>query len=413
MRGPCSHCGMSLRVLYITGDIAWPPTHGSQVRRWHLLKGLQQAADTDAVVVAPEGREVAREPFVGCTRVVPFRAAHVTSTPSGQRLYASAVGRGILTLGRSRPIRYQLVVEPQQVANFRQQIDLSAYDLVWLSNADIALAFDVTGAAITVVDSNDFDSLADWQLLRRSPWYGAKIWNYLDTAKLWWWERRFARRFSFVVRCSEADRDRQPLPNVIVIPNGSVIPSTIARRPSMRLIFVGELGYGPNTQGLEWFIRDVWPLIRARVPAAAFDIVGQNATDWVRSRDGRDGITVHGFVNDLSPLYAAASAAIAPLFAGGGTRLKILDALAHEVPVVATRIGAFGLGLDDRHGLDFAEDAMSFAAHCIGALTEPQSARVRAAVGRSAVAARFDWQRIQGQVAEFVRTATSGPRSSV
>src|SRR6185503_38437 len=112
-----------------------------------------------------------------------------------------------------------------------------------------------------------------------------------------------ARRYSYVVRCSDEDVARAPAVNVVSIPNGTAVPAEVNRAPVRSVLFVGELGYPPNAEGLEWFLREVWPGVRRAVPDASFDIVGRNARPGVRDADGVNGVTVHGFVPSLAERY--------------------------------------------------------------------------------------------------------------
>ena len=109
------------------------------------------------------------------------------------------------------------------------------------------------------------------------------------------------------------------------------------------LMFVASFGYMPNVDAAVWFVRAVWPALRARLPRAKLWLVGRDPPASIIALRHRPGVTVTGGVPDLAPLYARASLALVPLRAGGGTRIKLLEALGQGVPVVATRIGAAGI----------------------------------------------------------------------
>lgn len=260
-----------------------------------------------------------------------------------------------------------------------------------------------------MLDADDFGYVRDWQLLRHSPWYGAKVWNYVDVLKLWWHERRLHKLYSAVVRCSDEDRLRHPADNVVVIPNGTRIPPATNRSPDQRILFVGDIGYEPNRQGLEWFLLEVWPKIRSRVPAAALDIVGRKPPPDIVAANGKHGVCVHGFVEDLAKVYAQAACSVVPLLAGGGTRLKILESLAHETPVVATTLGAFGIPADASHGLVRADHPDTFADHCVACLSQPQLHTAPAAAGRQLVRDQYDWESIRRRVAELALRVATAP----
>lgn len=393
-----------MRFLFVNGNLLAPFRPGGQIRRWNMLQGLLKAGPTDALVFCRPDEAIAPEVYEGCEHVFRADIGPLCPTETFLRRYQSTLGRGLLVLGSRYPFQYPL----HDLATLRRQlrlsVDLNSYDVVWFGRADLALAVGPCGRAATVLDGDDFEYVREGLLLWHSRWYGAKLWNYLDVAKLWWWERSFPRRFTRVVRCSEEDRRRQPAANVVVIPNGTDVPDTLdARQPQKRLLFVGMIGYRPNAQGLEWFINAIWPIVRQRVSGAELDIVGAGAPPWLVEQDGKNGIHVRGFVKELDPFYNRVAAAVAPLLAGGGTRLKILEAIGRRTPVVSTTLGAFGLDLTDSHGVYRADEPATFAARCVELLTNPQQAEAAADYGRMKVRETYDWRVIRDQVAALVQ----------
>jgi polysaccharide biosynthesis protein PslH len=184
-------------------------------------------------------------------------------------------------------------------------------------------------------------------------------------------ERTWLPRFDLVLAVSElherAVRERHPGLSVAIVPN--VVPNTVEvperierapRSSTLRLLFVGNLSYEPNVDAVLWLSREILPLLGRR---PELRIAGSHPIEAVWELAGPD-IEVHADPEDLAPQYAWADAALAPIRAGGGTRIKILEAFAAGVPVVATGIGAEGLAV--RHGehLLLADDAVGFAAAC-------------------------------------------------
>jgi glycosyltransferase involved in cell wall biosynthesis len=394
-----------MRILYVTADISWPPSFGGEIRRWNILQGLLQAGETDVVIFRPEGRAISNRSFAGCGRIVQVKRCHLDFGERHKRLYGSTLGRGLLTLGSALPFEYHGQARNELRAQLQREVDFRIYDIVWFATARTAVPIGRIDTQATILDGDDFGYVREWLLLRSSPWYGAKVWNYLNIAKIWWWERSFPYHFSFVVRCSEEDRSRHPAVNVVVIPNGTVIPATVSRMPQGRVLFVGDLGYAPNSQGLQWFLDRVWPLIQRRVPDAVLDIAGRNPPLAIQKAHGKLGVVVHGFVEDLTPLYRTASLSIVPLHAGGGTRLKVLESLANAVPVVSTNVGAFGIDANVQHGLHRADNPNRFATYCAAVLLETELSQSRASAGREFVRSKYDWGIIQQQVADLVHRA--------
>lgn len=150
---------------------------------------------------------------------------------------------------------------------------------------------------------------------------------------------------AFVV--SEHDRDllmsRVPKATIVVAPNGvSDGCFTVSEARTRRVVFVGHLGWRPNIDAASWLVELVWPLVHRSVPDATLHLVGRSPSRRVRELV-RDSVEVHGDVESVLPYVSGACAATAPLLAAGGTRLKILEAMACGTPVVSTPLGALGL----------------------------------------------------------------------
>ena len=156
-----------------------------------------------------------------------------------------------------------------------------------------------------------------------------------------------------------------------------------AARGGLRLLFVGTFGYFPNADAVLFLCREVLPALhRLTDRAIVLDLAGAGDTTALQDIARHPGVTLHGYVEDLEPLYAAADIAVVPLRAGGGTRIKILEAFAHGVPVVATRLAAEGIAAMDQDHILLADDAESFARACLATVLQPELAARR--VGRAA-----------------------------
>lgn len=400
-----------MKILYVTTAISWPLTNGGHIRRWNVLQGLLSAGSTDVLVFTRKTSPDDLRAFDGCSRCIPLDPRLLESGTQTAR-YRSTVGRGILTLLTVRPFEFQFPQALQLSVEVAKRVDFREYDVVWFATAHTAMAFREMSSVVSILDGDDFEYIRESALLWTSPWYGAKIWNYLNIAKLWWWERSLARKHEVVVRCSKEDRERHPADNIKVIPNGTNIPNYCERAPERRLLFVGLLSYPPNIGAMEWFLTKIWPSVRAAIPDAACDIVGKDAPRSIADHDGRNGVNLHGFVRDLAPLYTSAAATIAPLKAGSGTRLKIIEALAHAVPVISTTLGAFGIEAGAEQGLERCDSEEAFAAQCIAQLRYPNANQGKANAGRDFVREHYDWKTIQSQVADLARLVSTGSKSS-
>ena len=160
-------------------------------------------------------------------------------------------------------------------------------------------------------------------------------------------------------------------------------------------IFVGGLNWYPNRRGVKWFLSEVYPRIVKEFPEARFTMVGR-CDDRFRAdllRHG-SGVEMTGEVEDIRPFVAKSAVYVCPIHEGGGTRLKILDAMAQGIPLVATTMAVEGIGIKaDEHAL-LADDAIGFARLVIEVIRRPELGRKLAAAAYDLVAASYSWESI-------------------
>ncbi|HTR02234.1 MAG TPA: glycosyltransferase [Thermoanaerobaculia bacterium] len=193
----------------------------------------------------------------------------------------------------------------------------------------------------------------------------------------------------------------------LVVPNGVDLGRYTLRGAPPRaetIVFVGDLSWPPNAEGVAWFAKSVWPRVRAARPDATVEVVGRDAPSALTALGG-ERFVFAGEGGDTRPVWARAAVAIVPLLAGGGTRLKVLEAAACGAPVVATAVGAEGLDLSDAE-IRRADRPEDFAAAVVGLLADPEAARRQAAAARARVEAAYGWAAIgRAFAAELSRRA--------
>jgi glycosyltransferase involved in cell wall biosynthesis len=233
--------------------------------------------------------------------------------------------------------------------------------------------------------------------------------------------RRFRRhdlrhfdRYSTLVAVSDRDRAdllaASPRSRVEVVPNGVASDElTVIPEPEGApvLLFTGTLNHPPNAEGIEWFADRAWPAIRARRPDASLLVVGREPPPSVTRLGARPGIEVVGPVPDMRDWYAKATAVVVPLLSGGGSRLKILEAIACGRAVASTSAGAEGLDLEDGRELVIADGAEAFAAATLRLLEGPDLRAELAATGRRAAEERYDWRVLGDRLESVLASAAS------
>jgi glycosyltransferase involved in cell wall biosynthesis len=217
-------------------------------------------------------------------------------------------------------------------------------------------------------------------------------------------ERRTIKRFDHVAVVSEQERTRLPdgAHSVLVCPNGRDPSAVLPPAPDPTVAFVATMGWGPNIDAALWLGRDIWPLVLAQVPRARLLLVGRDPPPSVLALDG-DNVQVTGTVPDVTPYLAESRVVVAPLRAGGGTRLKIMEALDTGRPVVATSVGCEGIEDLVGRGVLVADDASGLADAVAGLLLDPARASVLGRTGHDAVAAEHTWDRALAPLLEAVQ----------
>jgi glycosyltransferase involved in cell wall biosynthesis len=201
------------------------------------------------------------------------------------------------------------------------------------------------------------------------------------------------------VVCSEREQvqllRRVPEARIAVVGNGVDVgfygaPSVETTTPN-RIVFVGSMDYHANVDAAVWFSRDIWPYVLERFPHWRLTLVGSNPAAAVSALASQPGIEVTGTVPDVRPYYREAMAAVVPLRTGGGTRLKILEAMAAGVPVVSTALGAEGLDVSPGRNILMAEKEKDWLL-ALASISDGSSLRsTLISEGQRLVATRYDW----------------------
>lgn len=179
-----------------------------------------------------------------------------------------------------------------------------------------------------------------------------------------------------------------------------------------RVAFVGSMDWLPNQDGILDFVSQVWPLVRQRVPDATFEVIGRNPPASISSLDGQQGMRVLGTVPDVRPHLAEAQVVIVPLLVGGGTRLKIFEAMAMAKPVVSTSLGAEGLEVRSGEDIIIADGAEQFADAVVQLLDDPDRCAQLSESARQLVQERFSAETVAGQFDRILQDAVSNRGAS-
>jgi glycosyltransferase involved in cell wall biosynthesis len=232
----------------------------------------------------------------------------------------------------------------------------------------------------------------------------------LQAQRMFNWEKAACNTASHVIAVSEVDRkimrERFGTHALSAIGTG-VDLDYFAAPPTKALqfdfVFVGSMDWMPNVDGMEWFLSEVLPIIRTSKPDVRLAIVGRNPPPAILAKADRASVTVTGTVPEVRPFLWQSAISIVPLRVGGGTRLKIFEAMAAGTPVVATTIGAEGLPVRHDETIQIADTPQDFAAECLRLLENSQQCRRISQAALEMVRANFSWERVTRDFEEILQ----------
>ena len=297
---------------------------------------------------------------------------------------------------------------PEYAARLNQLLAEQTFDIIQIESLEMAVYLPVIKRACpqTPVIYDSFNAEYDLQRticqaeIHDPRHLAGAVYSFIQWRRLLRYESATCRRADHVLAVSEADAvalRTQCGVIATVLPNGidmATYKPGLAAAEGMgaaALVFTGTMDYRPNVDAVLWFARHVLPRIRSQVPEAHLWVVGQRPHRRLESLRREAGITLTGRVESTLPYIAGAAVYVAPLRMGGGTRLKLLEAMALERAVVATRLGAEGFPLRGGRELLLADEPERFAQAVVSLLRDPARRRALGQAGRRFVQARYDW----------------------
>lgn len=385
-------------LLAITSEAPWPLDTGGRLRTFHLLRALARDYSVRLVTAMPSGDKAAIDALAG-------QGIEVEAAAVGPRSTAREAARAIRAAALGEPYVLYRRHDRRAVRKILRRLAIHPPDVLYLDHLDSFLYRPLFPGVPCVLDlHNVYSTIASRAALERRP---GPIRAYLKReSRLLGRIERLASR-SVDVLMTVSDEDARHLtawdgPRPHVVPNG-VDCDAYADLPTGRysttptLLFVGAMSWEPNVRCVRFLAREVLPRLRARCPAARLRIVGRDPTPSVLALGAEPNIEVTGAVPDVRPYLREAALLAVPLETGGGTRLKILEALAAGLPVVSTPVGCEALRVVPDEHIVIAE-RHQFADAIADLLADPDRAHRLAVRGRALVRDAYDW-RIAGEAA--------------
>lgn len=383
-----------MNVLMLTQVLPYPPDSGPKIKTYNMIKYLAQRHRVTLVsFIRGDQSEHARhlEQYCESVHTVPIERGAMRD--AWYMVLSFVTGQPFMMLRDDRKAMRNLVDE----LSARHQFDIAHADQLNMGQ----YAERIPGA-FKILDAHN----ALWLLYKRlwetmssglRKWLLGRDWRMLKT-----YEGRLVREFDAVLAVSHEDKIalQEAAGETVDI---AVIPiavdteevAVVEREPSPRhILHIGTMYWPPNIDSVNWFVQEIYPLICQQRPDVQFDVVGSRPpAELLALNDAGLGINVAGYVEDPTPYQQRAAVMVVPLLAGGGMRVKILNALAEGIPIVSTTLGYEGIEVTPGQDILVGDTPEAFAAEVLRVLNDPDLGRQLAANGRCLAEEKYDYRK--------------------
>ncbi|HEX8098376.1 MAG TPA: glycosyltransferase [Pyrinomonadaceae bacterium] len=399
-----------MRILWLKTELLHPVDKGGRIRTYNMLRELKRehhvtylTLDDGQCAVDARGRAAEY-----CHELI--TVPHSTRAKFTAGFYLD-LARNLVSPLPYFMQKYSSALMRRKVA---EQVQGGRFDVVVCDFLMSAINVPQELDCPTVLFEHNVEAII-WKRhfeVQRNPL--KKAYLYGQWRKALAYERAACRRFDYVVTVSPDDgetiRRWFGVERVADVPTGVDTEyfrplGTEAREPH-NLVFTGSMDWLPNEDAIRYFTEEIMPLVKRSVPDVTLTVVGRNPFPGLVELSRRDpSVIVTGRVEDVRPYMERAAVYVVPLRIGGGTRLKIYEAMAMEKPIVSTTVGAEGLPVRDGEELLLADTPEEFAARVVGLLTDETSARELGLRAARVVRERFSWGGVAARFAELCERA--------
>jgi polysaccharide biosynthesis protein PslH len=378
-----------MKILYVCHRVPYPPKRGGKIRPFNMIRHFsEQGHQVTVASLARDARELeeAADLKSYCSQVIVETVSRVSA--------ALQMAGNVPT---TRPSSFGYFWSPRLAQRIRAHVEQSHPDLIFAHCSSVAPYVAYMRDAAKIIDFGDMDS-QKWREYSSQRHFPLSLVYWLEAIKLERAERACSGLFDLATCTTAAElRSLQTLGamcpsdwfpngvdcNYFAPNNGTYDPNTIA--------FVGRMDYFPNQQGVRWFCEQVWPLLRSRLPALKFKIVGADPSSAIRALAHMDGVTVTGSVADVRPYVHNAALTVAPLSIARGTQNKILESMAAGTPVVCSPEAAGGVDAIAGEHLLVADSPAAWVGAICGVLADATKRSALSEAARARVLAKHSW----------------------
>lgn len=393
-----------MKLLFVTFGLPVPPDSGARIRDFNLISRVAGRHDVSVLSLLEFPDEL--------DRAGPLSAIcnQVDGIVTGRSRFGTA-SAAMRSLAAGRPLATTPYYYPEMAQRIHDLTASRRFDLVQIEHSFLApyraaLHESFNGATVLSmhnVGAQQYRSM--YEMSEGAARFPAAVKSLLMQR----WEAPLVNRFDHAIVVSEQDRERLlglgVERKVSVIENGvdcqRIRPLPLPERGVDEILFVGTMGYLPNRDGVRYFCKEIFPRIRAVNAGCRLTVVGSGGREHLSDLAEPGVVEVTGRVVELAPYYQRSRVVIAPLRSGGGTRLKILEAMAYGRPVVSTSLGAEGLQVEDGSEILIADRPDRFAECVLSLVNDDGRHRSQADAARRAAESRYDWSRIAERLLEL------------
>jgi sugar transferase (PEP-CTERM/EpsH1 system associated) len=398
-----------MRVLFLSQIVPYPPHGGVLQRGYNVLRELGNLAEVHLfafihpdALPTPDTLAESREALGRFCRTVEYFPLWVKKSPLHK-----VAGLGLSLFSRSP---FGAIAHRSRA--FSQRVDAAArancFDVVHVDTIGLAAFVDLEHPpAATVLTHHNIESMLMARRSQVQPGLAARAFLAREAAKLQDAERRIPPRFDLNIVMSESDgralADLAPAARSAVVPNGvdTSYFTPALNRETPALIYGGGMNMFANRDAVMYFVTEVWPAIQAVRPDVRFFAVGQDPPRELLALAERDSrIVVTGYVTDIREYIAQAAVYVVPLRVGGGTRLKVLDAMAMGKAMVSSSTGCEGINVAPGEHLLIADTAQAFAEATLALLDDPARRQSLARAARALVEREYGWPVVGRQLVD-------------
>lgn len=392
-----------MRILLLTPQRPYPPHQGTTLRNFNLVKELSKRHTVCVLTfLEPDQNPHNAGPLLNL-------CAGVEMIPVPQRSTNLRLRQMLTT---SRPDMSLRLWSPELNARLANKLHAQPFDVVEIEGIEMSPYLPTLEAVqprpLIIYDAHN----AEWVLQKRAcladlknpARWAAAAYSWVQWHRLRRYEAELLRRVDHTIAMSYPDkvalRDVAPDVPITVVPNGVDLTAydKVDQAIAYDLLFTGKMDFRPNIDAVLWFGKYVWPLIQAQRPGTSFAIVGQRPHPRLDILRNLPGVTITGYVDDVRPYLAGAKVYVAPLRVGGGTRLKLLEAMMMGLPIVATTLGAEGFPVVNGQELILADEPERFAREALDLLDNPARRARLGAAGRAFAQANYGWDALIPQL---------------